>query len=782
MAQQPGTISGTVLDSVTHKPLTLVNVALQSAAGTKLKTTVTTEKGQFALQVATQSPGSQLAVSYVGYDSKLISLPASASALGEILLAPVADQLSGVTVTARPPLVKQEIDRLTYDVQSDPQSKGQSAMDMLRRVPLLTVDGDDNIQLQGSGNYRIFINGKPSALVTNNPKDVLRSMSASIIQKIEVITTPPAKYDSEGLAGIINIITTKKTAEGYNGTVSLRQNIPFGPNININGTYKKDKFGLSMYGGTGISPITTTGQDNLRETFGASPSTLFQTGTSGRNNKFVYAGGELSYEIDSLQLLTASGNYFQGRIEQFFDRMSTNKDVSGAVLQSYRLSSEGYYRNKGIDVGLNYQLGFKHRKDQLLTTSYRYSYSLNEQAADIRITDVFKFTQPNNTQRNDANFNEHTIQVDYVHPLNKITMEAGAKAILRTMNSDATGQIYSSTANGYINDPTRANQFRYSQDVYSIYNSYQAKLTKWTFQGGVRAELTRIAADFTSTATRLNLEYTNLVPTVSVMRLLEEGRTLTFGITNRLMRPGITMLNPFVDRSNPQIISGGNPDLRPVISHLFELGYNKVYKSGSLNTKLSYMYTNNNIESVTRILADTLSQTTFDNVGQSRIARINVAGNFTINPKWSVNFNTGIFYVWVRGVYNGKFFSNHGPRTNTFANATYKPNSIWQFGASGGYNRRYVNLQGGSNDYWYTSFSATCNLKKWSFSAIANNPFMTHYSFTMFTATEDFHQSNTSHMIYRNFNLSVSYKFGGLSSGLKKNRRGINNDDAAGGN
>ena len=775
--------SGIVIDSITQKPLASVSIQLTDSAGVSIKTTVSAEDGSFRL-VGAYSPGNtyRIYTSFVGYFTKTITIAAGKNTvdLGKIWMLPDGAQLQNVTVTASKPLVKQEIDRLTYDVQSDPQSKGQSVMDMLRRVPLITVDGDDNIQLQGSGNYRIFLNGKPSALVTSNPKDVLKSMPANLILRIEVITTPPAKYEAEGLAGIINIVTVKKTENGYNGTVSLRENINYGAGVNASVTAKQGKLGISGFGGTGIRPMLYQEQQYLRKTYGSSPETLTQTANNSSNGHYVFSGSELSYEIDSLNLLTGNINYTLGQNSQDYDRYSTYFQSNGTTLQSYRQFNNGGYTYGNADFGINYQLGFKKKKEQLLTASYRYSYSLNGQFSELSVYDRFKYYQPDNNQQNDAGYHEHTFQVDYVHPFKKLTIEAGAKSILRNNYSNSHAQIYDGV-NGYITDPSRTNDFTYDQDIYSLYNSYSLKLAKWSFQGGLRAEFTRVNANFTSTGTLLDMHYSNLVPSLSILHNLPNNNSITFGITNRLMRPYIQQLNPFVDRTNPQLISSGNPNLLPVISHLFEISHNKTGKF-SLNTRISYMYTNNSIESVTKVIADTLSQTTYENVGKSRIARLNLNGSYNLNPNWTINFNTGIFYVWISGTYNGRFYSNQGPRTNTYFNTNYKLTKDWQFGFSAGYNRRYITLQGSSNDFYYMNFSATKTIKKFTFTAVLVNPFQRYYAFTQYSDTPDFYQSNTQNQAYRNMNFNITYKFGKLNSSIRKNKRGIVNDDGSSAN
>jgi hypothetical protein len=783
-----GSIKGLVTDSATHKPLSYITLSLKDSTGQQtLKSGLTKTDGTFELsQLPVKSY--QLILIAVGYQTKNIIVPAFSTGarliidLGNIALATSSNQLKEVAISASRPLVKQEIDRLSYDVQADPDSKALTAMDMIRRVPLLTVDGDDNIQLQGSGSYRIFINGKPSALLANSPKDVLRTMPANTIQKIEVITTPPSKYDSEGLAGIINIITFKKTADGYNGTLSTRYSYPYGPSISGTGTIKSSKFGASAFFGTGRQTTTHVTADNFRQTFNPQQpdvaTSLFkqQVGLANGGN-YLYGGGEMSYELDTLNLLTANVNYSLGKFNQDYSR---NTQFYTTTQQSYLLLSNGGNNWQGIDAGLNYQLGFKHKKDQLLTASYRYSYYLNGQHSNVSAENRVNFTNPDYTQKNDAGAREHTFQLDYVHPVKQLTIEGGAKAIIRCNFSEASGQQL--LTGGYTDDPTRRNDFKYHQDVYSIYNSYQLKLSKYTFKAGARLEHTRIDANFITNNTPLVMNYTNLVPSVSAMRTLPNNQSLTFGYTSRLERPYIQQLNPFIDRTNVQYISTGNPNLRPVTSQLFELTHTKTGK-GTLSNKISYMYTGNSIIPVLSV-ANGVSTNTYANVGTVKILRWNISGNYALNNQWNVNFNSGLFYVWVTGPYNGRFYSNRGIRTNTFANITYKPADTWSFGASGGYNRRYVLLQGSSNDYVYSSVSGSKSFlnKNATITLVVNNPYQKIFAFTQYSDTPDFYQSNTSYQIYRTFNISFSYKFGRLSSDIKKNKRSINNDDKSSSN
>jgi outer membrane receptor protein involved in Fe transport len=784
-------LKGIIADSVDHKPLGSIALTLKDAATLKtVRSTISKADGSFQLDHL-QLQSYQLTIAAVGYQPKTVYVPATLLRFGTIakldsvLISAATNALQTVSVTTSKQIIKQEIDRLAYDVQADPDSKALTVMEMLRRVPMITVDGDDNIQLQGSSSYRIFINGKPSALMTNNPKEVLKSMPANTVQKIEIITTPPAKYDSEGLAGIINIITTRKATDGYNGALMARYNAPWGPAGNFTGTFKKDKFGVTGYFGSSKQVHTTSGTINYRETF--SPQSVFlQTGDRSNQGNYSYASTELSFEQDTLHLLTAGFSYNQGAYDAQSDYLTTFNSTSSAIQpQSYNLLNKGSNGYTGIDASLNYQLGFKQHKGQLLTASYQYSYFTNNQENELRVINRLNYINPDYNQQNDAGAKEHTLQLDYVQPIQKLILEAGLKTILRSNRSLSAAQTVE-VINGdeiFIDDTERTNEFNYHQNIYSAYNSYTYQLTNWTVKAGIRLELTAVDANFVTSSTGLQQNYTNVVPSLSVQRRFKDSQSLTFGFTNRLQRPGIWQLNPFVDRSNPQILNTGNPDLQPVTSNLLELNYSR---SGThtFNIKASYFYTGSGIQNVTRLLADTLSVNTYANVGTNRIVRLDYNDNVPIGKKVNVSLNTNIFYVWVSGYDNGKFYSNKGPRTNTFGSLSYKPGREWSLTASGGYNRRYITLQGSSKDYAYSNLSVAKNWlsKALTVTGTISNPFQKRYAFTQYSRTTDFYQSNTSNGYYRTFNISLNYKFGKLTSDIKKNQRKINNDDKSASN
>ena len=795
-APVPLTIKGTAIDSATNKPIGYLTVALLDVkTQLSVKGTLTKENGSFELKSVSGKPY-QLVFVFVGYTTKTINIKETDVDLnlGQIVLQPSKNQLKEVSITAVRPLMKQEVDRISYDVKADPESIALSALDMMRKVPLLSVDGNDNIKLKGSGNYKILINGKESALVAKNPSDILKSMPASNIEKIEVITTPPAKYDAEGLSGIINIVTKKNADQGYNIGLNTRFNSVFGPGYNLNGTLKVGKFGMSAFGGFGSNGSLTTSSGSNETIFALNPANntnIVQSGYSTQKGTFKYGGTEMSFEIDTLNLITASINFFGNDQNQFGPQFSAT-DSAGIAKQQYTLSNSNTGNFYGLDAALNYQLGFKKSKDRLLTFSYKYSYSPNKQFNDNLLTDRFNYpfsTYPDYQQYNDAGNKDHTLQIDYASPISKsVSIEAGGKAILRNNYSNFHVDDRDSLTKQYKTNDTLTNNFNYHQDIYSLYNSYQLKLEKWTGKAGLRLEYTSLNANFISSGVTTAPSYTNLIPSVSLQRSFKNS-SLNFGFTQRIQRPGIFQLNPFVDRSNPTFISGGNPALKPELDNTFELTYSNFTKN-SVNIGLSYAFSNNSIQNVSSLQAekvgskmDTVTYTTFENLGTNKTLGLNINTNMNFGKQFTLGLNGQVSHIWLSGTFNGSMYHNDGFTGNAFGNMRYKFNNGFALAFNAGYFSGNVNLQGKSSDFIFNQYLLSKDFfsKKMTIVLVANNPYSKYNTFKSTINSKVFYQDSFNQNYYRSFAVRFNFRFGKLTSEIKKNEHGINNDDTKGG-
>jgi len=777
-------IKGTVVDSVKKQPLAYVTVALTDAVTNQpVKSTFTREDGSFTMIGIAVKPY-KLNLIFVGYQTKIIDVaqPDKATNLGQLLMHVSSNQLKEVTITHVKPLMKRDVDRISYDVQADPENKVITVLDMMRRVPLLSVDATDNIKLQGNTNYKILINGKPSALIARNPADVFRSMPASNIQKIEVITTPPAKYDAEGLAGIINITTKKDIEQGYNGSINTRYSNIWGPGVNLNLTMKQGKFGIGGYAGYNKRSKVTTGFSNINQSSTSAStndpnyefSDLRQSGTNTNTGNYTYANTELTYEADSLNLLTGTFEYYGGKGSSDRDLLSNLSSTNTRNSNGYRSYSSIDSKDKGFGAGLNYQLGFKRNKEQLLTGSYKYNYSATNQFNDIEFVERVNYTNPNYRQYNTSGSKEHTLQLDYVQPQKKLTIEAGAKAIFRNNYSDSYNEVLSNTTQ-YITDPAQINNFDYQQNVYSLYNSYQLKFNdRWVAKGGLRLEHTTVNAN-----EGVDQQYTNFIPSVSIQRTFKTS-SLNLAYTDRIQRPGIWQLNPFINSQNPNLINVGNPDLQAVVSHGFEFNYSN-FKKGSINLGLNYKFANNTVENITVIdPATAVSTSTFQNVGANKRLGIDFNVNCPLfNNKFNFNLNSQLVRVWLKGYVNNVLFNTRGFQGHTFAGTTYKFDNGYRLGLNFDFDSRYVLLQGRDN-YW-VGYAASASKEFWdkkaTFSVYINTPFQKFRTIDNTIRTPTSYQLTLNDMFARNFNISFNYKFGKLNSELKKNKRGISNDD-----
>jgi ferric enterobactin receptor len=779
-------LKGVVIDSASQKAQDYVTVSLKQAEK-PFKSALTDGKGEFIFE---NLPAGKFTVAFVsvGFITKSIKIDLTDSSklitdLGSIQIVASNVSLKEVTIVADRPLIKQEVDRIAYDVQADPESKVNTVLEMLRKVPLLSLDADDNIKLKGSGNYKVLINGRPSAMVARDPKEVFRSMPAADIQKIEVITTPPSKYDSEGLAGIINIITNKKVDAGYNGSLGLRQGFPAGgPGLNGSLTVKEGKFGFSSYGGISSNSNPGTTNRATRLTTGILPSNLIQAGENTYDGRWSYLSSELSFEIDSLNLITGELGFNGGRNNNTSSQLTTIYDQQNEILNRYRLQNVGESGYGGWDMGLNYQLGFKRKKEQLLTFSYKYTSWGNDNDSELNISERVNYEDPNYRQRNEGESIEQTIQLDYVHPVKKLSIEGGIKGILRTNRSDFGFSEFDAGSNSFIVDPERTNKFDNHQDIIGVYNSYQYNLKDWGFKAGVRVEETFINADFTSTSSTLDKDYFNVIPTVSINRKFKNMSSLNFGFTQRIERPGIWQLNPYVNRM-PNFENSGNPDLRPVLSNSFELSYSK-FKKGSVNLGLNYSFANNTIQSVTTFDPSTnITRSTYFNIGKDRKLGSNFNFNYPVTKKFNVNMSGNLYYVWIEGTVGDKLLKNDGMQGYMYAYAGYKFEKGWRTGLNFSFNSPWITLQGKSNAYNYLSASVNKDIikDKLSFSGSVSNPFQKYRSWENTSEGFNFSQTNNYQNYYRRFNVSMNYRFGKLKTQIKKNARGIKNDDVKSG-
>ncbi|MBO9595666.1 MAG: TonB-dependent receptor [Niabella sp.] len=779
-AQKPLTLSGVVKDSLSKDPLAFATISVFSNAPVPDTTFHCDERGFFNVP---RTAAQRLVVTATGYHQKTVAADTVLLFPGYVIfLKPQSQELKTVTVSAAQPLIRREVDKLIYNTEADPESKFRSTLEILKKVPYLSLDAQGNLLLKGQAGYRILVNGKPSGMMDHNAMEILKSLPASTIQRIEVYTTPPSKYDAEGLSGIINIITTRKIGAGYKGTLNLNESVPTGgPGGGFSFTATHEKFGVELYGGANASRNPSVHAGTSRSTTGDVPTALTVSGTNKSNNGGRYIGSQFSYEIDSLQLLTAQLNLNGFNSSGSVSRLSMLEGTS-SLLQQFRQQSTAGGRNNGFDGALNYQLGSKKDLSKIFTASYRFmQYQTENHSENIfsdRVQyDIFDFNQLNNTSTQ-----EHTGQADYIQTLKKIKLEAGVKAIFRQNGSDFRTLQY--VNNAFQEDPDQQNVFTNDQTVLSAYNSYQLALKQWSFKAGARLEQTVNQINFRSTRTQVNKTYFNLVPTLVINRNNTDGSYFNLGYSQRLKRPGINRMNPFVNRSNPDFEESGNPDLKATLLHNFDLGYGFNRKQ-SVNIGLSYAFARNFDLRYSRYdPATRITYINYSNSGNISALVLNLNLNLAVTKALKTVINGNLAHFWIESDADAQPQKLTRFIYSASLNNTYTFSKNWVAGAAAdvyGKNIAPAQVQGTVNGFIATSFSLSKSMlnHKLALSAYINNPFTKYRSSRTEISGFNFTQADFTEAYFRKAGISINYKFGKLKQDIKRGKRGINNNDVA---
>lgn len=437
-------VKGTLVDSLTHEsePYATIRITLDKSPEKPVRMNVTDDKGKFQEKLP-QTGKYTLQITSVGKRTVIrhftITDSKRVADLGTLYTGDDTQMLKGVEVVAQKPLVKAEIDKISYSIEDDPDSKTNTTLEMLRKVPLVSVDGEDNIQVNGSSNFKVHVNGKPNTLMSNNPKEVLRSLPANSVKSIEVITEPGAKYDAEGIGGILNIITTDAKMQGYNVTLGANAN-NMGVSGYAYGTVQVGKFTLTGNYSYNHQDQPRSLSESGREDFtSADYRHLLSQGSSKSTGNFQFGNIEGSYEIDSLNLITFSANVFGGKFDTHGDSRTVMSDNDWKERYSYLTLNQSNSQFGNIGLNADYQHSFK-KNGEYLTLSYKFNNSPNGNEADTYYDEVkdVPFNLLHQYYDNDAHTAEHTAQIDYVNPLNDMHyIDAGMKYIFRENYSDS---------------------------------------------------------------------------------------------------------------------------------------------------------------------------------------------------------------------------------------------------------------------------------------------------------------------------------------------------------
>jgi outer membrane receptor protein involved in Fe transport len=790
-------VSGTVTDATTGKPVSYATVAVLDAAGKPVNGGVAGDDGKFVL-AGIPAGTYTVQISFLGYKNEerpgVVVAAGEAANLGTVALATSAQKLGEVVVVAQKPLIEERVDRTVYNAENDQTARGGDATDVLKRVPLLSVDLDGNVSLRGSSNIRVLINNKPSTIAANSIADALKQIPADQIKTVEVITSPSAKYDAEGSGGIINIVTKQNTLRGatlgIDASVGIRSS-----NLSLNGSLRTGKMGFSL-GGFGRAQYNVPGEFSntqvTRSIADGSATTTLQAADTRLQQLFGRYTLGWDYDINKANSLQASLSYGTRNGRNYQDGLTTSTylgtTATGLPIDDSRRDTYSKDLSGTVDASLNYTHSFEKPQHEISLLTL---FSRNDRTYSFT-NNIFSSTRPSPARifNDNPSYNEeYTVQLDYQNPISKTQiLEMGAKNILRRVNSD-----YSTTsfgANGEVLPNmgllSSNNVFNYRQNVTAGYVAYTLGLPKgFTLKPGLRYEYTTITADFANSAEPVNIpDYGVLVPSVNLSRKLSNGNVLKLAYNKRIQRPSLQFLNPNRNAQNPKNISEGYPYLAPEYTDNYELGYSTAYKRVNLNFSTFVRNTTGSIEALRTVLgADTIS-TTYRNIGQQNAYGGSVFASIN-NGKVSLNAGTDFYYVTLTNNVDDRNFnaSNEGFVISGRVFGSYNFTPVWGLQAFAFYRGNQVQLQGDQSGFGVYSLSVKRDFaeKRGSIGFGAENFFTPGITIRNNVVSPLIDQASRNVLHNMSFKVNVSYRIGKLSV-AQPTRRGksINNDDLKG--
>lgn len=803
--QHSYTITGVVADSVTHEgePYATLTIAKADSAAKPVKQALTDIKGRFS--ISSSGTGSYLLmVRSMGRKPMQRAYTVDATTrtidLGTLFLQDGGNQLETVEVVAYKPLVKADVDKIAYSVEDDPEANTNTVM-MLKKVPMVTVDGQDNIRVNGNSSFKIYVNGKPNNMMTKNPKEVLKSMPASSIKKIEVITNPGPKYDAEGVGGILNIVTEGKGPEGYNATFSGRaNNSSYGGGLYA--TVKQGKLTMSVNynASSNHSPKGYTYSDRSQiGTDGTVTSSTVADGYTKGHSQWQGGDVEASYEIDTLRLIT--GSFSLSKFTSKRDALNTafsTVPATGQRLYGYRSPSHSKENWDDYSASLDYQRSFS-VKDRLLTLSYRlesspstsdsrYLYTDREAADDWQ---TFIDRMRDQRMDGDENTMEHTFQIDYTTPFAKHhTWEAGVKYILRRNKSDNDRYNLGTGDKDETYDSDNSSHYRHHNDILAAYTGYGLTLDKWSARLGLRYEHTLQKVEYLlGRGTNFHKNFDDLVPSARLGYKFSDATNLSLGYKMRINRPGIWYLNPYLDDRIPDAISQGNPNLDTEKSHAVDLQFSSYNSKLTYTLTGTYRFVNNSIESVDRLVNDRdieglpnptgkdVIYSSYANIGHIQYAGLMAYANWTPITNTRITLNGSVGYSHMS---DGQSLRNHGWCTNIDASLQQTFAKTWIFNASYYVQTPQPTLQGKDARYLWYNFSLSKSFmdKRLTLTAYIINPFGKRYfCYRSETVADNFRTTASSSWCQLYYGVSVRFRIGKLKASVKHTERTVENND-----
>jgi outer membrane cobalamin receptor len=706
-----GIIRGRVVDSELQIPIEYVNIVLFVKANNKQLTgTITDKDGYFALKGI--GPGTyRMSVMFMGYHSKQIDpvelKPGQMEIdLGTISLKQALIALEGVEVVEEKPAIEFKIDKKVINVSKQYTAISGTAVDVLENVPSVSVDIEGNVSLRGSENFTVLIDGKPTVL---EPNEVLQQIPAGTIEDIEIITNPSAKYDPEGISGIINIITKKKKLSGISGIMNANGglNDKYGGDLLLN--VRREKYNISF--GGDYNRRFHPGEYRMENRTFQQDTTSFVTSSGESDFRRRMYGGKLGIDLylGSRDALSTGFRYGDREMERVsvtdFDEWTEPGDSHDLYISNGGWERGGYFYSGSIDY--RHTFSKQHDLSGQLILSRRTG---DEESFDELMTMTDSIT--NGQRSKEEGPGSHIrAKLDYVVPIRENDkFETGLQSRFRWSEDIFHLFEYDSLSQQYEYRPEFSHETSYDRTIHSLYSIYAGELGPFGYQGGVRGEYTYRFIELVGEDQEFGIDRWDVFPTVHGSYEFSKGNQVMASYTRRIDRPRGWFLEPFLTWSDAYNVRQGNPDLRPEYIDSYEMGYQKYVGRNSISAEAYYRVTHNKIERIRSVYQPNVILHTIDNVGTDYALGTEAMLNLELFKLWSLSLMGNIYDYRVEGESGGQDFSQESFNWSARFNNTWKLGNSTRLQFSGMYRSPSVSSQGKRDGFFFSSAAIKQNI------------------------------------------------------------------------
>ncbi len=672
-AQQPGLIKGKIIDSVSTIPVSFATIRVFSIQDKKLiDGDISHEAGDFSLDVPFGKYYAE--IDFMGYESQktkdfIISSENPVHDLGTVKLATSVSTLDEVVVQAEKSTMELSLDKKVFNVGKDLANAGGSANDILMNIPSVSVDPEGTVKLRGSDNVRILIDGKPSGLVSFKGGSGLQQLQASMIERVEVITNPSARYEAEGMAGIINIVLKKERNQGFNGSFEVITGHPtnLGGAANLNYRHKKINFFINYsiafreQPGDGRLYQEVYDLDTLENgsVYRGDSTTILKQNTNALITGFnTNIRGGLDFYFNEKNILTVSYLYRRSNASRITDILYKDYLFTDSNMRGFTKRRQD---EDEVEPNSEYSLIYKksyEQKGHELTGEIKFldNWESSDQwfMQDIFTPDGTAQSSTLERSLNDEFEKQWLFQVDYIKPIGKDgKVELGARASFRDMVNDYL--VTRKNEQGEFEPITDLrgidldNVFEYDENIQAVYGILGNKTKKFSYQAGLRAEWTDVTTTLKETNEENPRKYANLFPSAHLTLDLPKENAIQVSYSRRVRRPFYNDLSPFMTFSDSRNYFSGNPDLNPEFSNVYEIGHIKYFDKGSFSSSIYYRDTKDKIDRIRLVDDKGFSNTQPQNLLSEKAMGVEFSSNYSPTGWWKLDFNFNFFHADIDG-------------------------------------------------------------------------------------------------------------------------------------